>query len=132
MAGMAAAGASAGAMFGPWGAAIGGIAGALGDTFGGGGGTAPMPMGPSSAANAVYGSGNLNADGWSVNFAGRQDVTADIRKDLSATGPTASTAAGGGVLPAMAQDATYGTPGASVPSWAMALAGGLLLWKLAA
>lgn len=136
MAGLAAAGAAAGTAIMPGiGTAIGGIAGALlDDSMTGSSGSGTGPAGSNSAAVAVYGSG-LNADNWSVNFSGRQDVRADAAKTLNATGPTATTAAQGGtVLPPALAGLGAGLASSieslGVPSWAWLAVGGLLLWKL--
>jgi hypothetical protein len=134
MAGLAAAGAAAGTAIMPGiGTAIGGIAGALLDSsMTGSSGTGPA--GTSSAAVAVYGSG-INADNWSINFGGRQDVRAEAAKTMNATGPTATTAAQGGtVMPAqlsgMGSDIAASMASLGVPSWAWFAVGGLVLWKL--
>lgn len=128
---MAAAGAAAGTAVMPGiGTAVGGIIGAVVDGFmddKGGGGSVAAPSAPSAAAAAVYGSSNLNADNWSVNFSGTQNNSPRVDKAFSATGPTASTAAGGGILPAPVADALGA---AGIPSWALYVVGGLLLWKL--
>lgn len=129
---MQAAGAAIGTAFAPGiGTAIGGVAGALLDgPMTGSSGTGPA--GTSSAAVAVYGSG-INADNWSINFGGRQDVRAEAAKTLNATGPTATTAAQGGtVLPAPLAGLASGLGGSmlGVPNWAWWAIGGLVLWKL--
>lgn len=113
------------------GTAVGAVAGALLDNFmedsGGGSSVAAPAGGARSAANAVYGSSNLNADNWSVNFSGTQTNMPKVDKTFSATGPTASTAADGGILPAPVQNAL---DAAGVPSWALWAVAGVLLWKL--
>lgn len=115
------------------GTAIGGIAGALLDSsMTGSSGTGPA--GTSSAAVAVYGSG-INADNWSINFGGRQDVRAEAAKTLNATGPTAKAAAQGGTvlsapLSGMASGIASSLESLGVPSWAWIAIGGLVLWKL--
>jgi hypothetical protein len=81
-----AAGASAGAAFGPWGAAIGGIAGGLMDA--GGGGAPPVPQ---NAESAVYGNG-LDGSGWNVNFSGFQSNAAN--KATTGGDPSAAQALG--------------------------------------
>lgn len=136
MAGGIAAGAAVGTQIMPgWGTAIGAVAGGLLDAFGGGGQSAASakPEGPASAAIGVYGSG-LDGSNWNVNFGGSQTNTSEANKPFTASGPTASTAAGGGILPAASGgggaplDSLVG--GTSVPSWALYLAAGLGLWKL--
>ena len=137
MAGLAAAGAAAGTAIMPGiGTAIGGIAGALLDgEMSKGGGSGTGPAGTSSAAVAVYGSG-LNADNWFVNFAGTQSATGNAEKSLSATGPTATTAAmGGTIMPPPSSGLGLDLSGVesqlqAVPLWAWAIVGGLLIWRL--
>lgn len=96
-----AAGASAGAAFGPWGAAIGGVAGGLMDAFGGGGGGGAPPA-PQNASGAVYGSG-LDGSGWNVNFAGVQSNGSNKQAtpDSSAASELGLSAPGAGVSPLM-------------------------------
>lgn len=66
------AGATAGAAFGPWGAAVGAVAGGLMDAAGSGG----APPAPQNAHNAIYGNG-LDGSGWNVNFSGMQSNAAN-------------------------------------------------------
>lgn len=142
---MSAAGAAIGSAFLPGvGTALGALAGSLLDgEMSRGGGAAQQPPGTSSAATAVYGSG-LNADNWAVNFSGTQRVSARADKALTASGPTASTAAmGGAVIPGVP-----GMPGQgllngvadtlgidpnevrAVPVWVWATIAGLVVLKL--
>lgn len=132
---MAAAGGAIGTAIAPGvGTAIGTIAGALLD--GPMTGSSSAPSGPTSAATAVYGSG-LSGENWFVNFSGKQDASGTVDKPFSATGPTATTAAtGGAILPG--QPSGLSGLGASlsglgletIPLWAWACLGGLVLWRL--
>ena len=71
MAGLAQAGAAAGTAIMPGiGTAIGGVLGALGDGFMGGGSSSPS--GPISAQSAIYGDLGQNNSGWNINFKGVQ------------------------------------------------------------
>lgn len=138
---MAAAGGAIGTAITPGvGTAIGTVLGSLLDGPMTGSSQQSGPAGPSSAAAAVYGSG-LNADNWFVNFGGTQTPTGYADKSLSATGPTASTAAtGGAALPG--QPGTLGGMASSlggmasnlgmdaVPLWAWAAIAGMVVWKL--
>ena len=74
MAGLAAAGAAAGTAIMPGvGTAIGGVVGALADTFMGGGGSGSAAgYTPQSAQSAIYGDMGLDGSGWNVNFSGTQ------------------------------------------------------------
>jgi len=74
MAGLAAAGAAAGTAVMPGiGTAIGGVLGALGDSFMGGGASssASAPTNQ-NAQSAIYGDMGLDSSGWNVNFSGVQ------------------------------------------------------------
>lgn len=140
MAGMMAAGAAIGSVVPGVGTAIGAAVGAVADIFMDDSSSAqpapPPPPSANSAAVAVYGSG-LNADNWNVAFKGSTQ-TNDSRADkqLTATGPTATTAATGGtVMPppsgGMGMDLSglTGSMG-GVPLWAWVAIGGLVIWKL--
>lgn len=71
MAGLAAAGAAAGTAVMPGiGTAIGGVLGALGDTFMGGGGSSAAGYAPQDAHSAIYGDLGLDSSGWNVAFSG--------------------------------------------------------------
>lgn len=71
MAGLAAAGAAAGTAVMPGiGTAIGGVLGALGDSFMGGGGSSGSGYTPQNAQSAIYGDMGLDASGWNVAFSG--------------------------------------------------------------
>lgn len=71
----------------------------------------PSSAAPSNAESAVYGNG-LDASGWSVNFAGVQDVTQS--KDKSGGVPGLGITGGVG----------------AVPWWAWAILAGAVVWKL--
>lgn len=138
MAGLAAAGAAMGTAIMPGiGTAVGGLAGALVDTFGGGGGgggqAAPMPSGPTNAANAVYGNG-LDGANWFVNFSGSQTASGTVDKPITATGPTQTAAATGGAVipqPPAPGGSLGGLGGGEYPTWAVLGLAGLALWKFA-
>lgn len=72
MAGLAAAGAAAGtAIFPGFGTAIGGVVGALADTFMGGGSSGSAGgYTPQDASSAIYGDMSLDSSGWNVAFSG--------------------------------------------------------------
>lgn len=73
MAGLSAAGAAAGTAIMPGvGTAVGGVIGALADTFMGGGGSAGGGYAPQDAKSAIYGDMGLDSSGWNVNFSGTQ------------------------------------------------------------
>jgi len=110
MAGATQAGVTAGAPFGPWGAAFGGVAGALVDMQGGGGASATAPQ---NASSAVYGSG-LDGSQWNVNFSGVQSASSAQDKR--------------GGVPGLESPALLGGP---IPSWAWLAVAGLLAWKIA-
>lgn len=135
---MAQAGAAIGSAFAPGlGTAIGSIAGGLLDStmMGGGSVAQPAPPSSSSAAVAVYGSG-LNADNWNLNFAGTQTNKSAADKSLSATGPTATTAATGGtIMPQPSGGLGLDLSGLTgsmqgVPLWAWGVLGAAVLWRL--
>lgn len=73
MAGLAAAGAAAGTAVLPGvGTAIGGVVGALADSFMGGGSASTSGYAPKDASTAIYGDLGLDSSGWNVNFSGTQ------------------------------------------------------------
>lgn len=127
MAGLAQAGAAMGTAIMPgMGTAIGGLAGALGDTFmggvGGGGG------GPQTAHTAVYGSG-LDGSNWNVNFSGTQ--TAKSSADKSPLGDTIPSVSQYGGIPSAASFAGgLGDTLGSVPWPLWAALGVVVVWKL--
>lgn len=91
MAGLASAGAAAGTAIMPGiGTAVGGVVGALADTFMGGGAGSASAM-PQNATTAVYGSG-LDGSNWNVNFSGMQTATssADKSGSMGASGSAAT------------------------------------------
>lgn len=96
------------------GTAIGGVLGALGDTFMGGGGAGGGGGGPTSAQSAVYGSG-LDGSNWNVNFSGL----------LSASSNSDKTGSGGGLATGLAGESISSIPW---PVWAAL--GLLVVWKL--
>ena len=140
---MAGAGAAIGTAIMPGlGTAIGMLAGGLLDGGMTGSSSNATTAGPTSAAVAVYGSG-LNADNWAVNFSGTQTVTARADKTLTASGPTAATAAQGAyavpTLPGMPMQGVAGLASGlgfdsqavqAVPLWAWAAIAGIVLWRL--
>lgn len=113
MAGLAEAGAAAGTAIMPGiGTAVGGLAGALADTFMGSGGSA-SPSAPMNSQSAVYGSG-LDGSGWAVNFSGVQSASSSPATSSGLGLPVVSGAIGGL---------------SGIPSWFWLAAGGLLIWK---
>lgn len=120
MAGLAQAGAAAGTAIMPGiGTAVGGLAGALADTFmGGAGGSSSAPQ---NSQTAVYGSG-LDGSGWAVNI-GKGTQTA-----------TSAPASAAGINPAdslgsMASSALGGFNLGGIPNWFWFAAVGVVLWK---
>lgn len=117
MAGAAAAGVQAGAAFGPWGAAIGGLAGMASDA-------ANSPAGPSSASQYGSTSGMFDGSNWNINFKGTQTNT------TTRSGPQQSGAQvpDMGILPSFT-----GGAGQAGQGQALLIAGviivGALLWK---
>lgn len=99
MAGGIQAGATAGAAFGPWGAAAGAVLGGAMDLAGGGGGGGPFLGG--EAGSAAHGN-RLDGQGWSVNFGGTQ-VATPSKTDYSAEGlpSPAGLVTAGGVSPVL-------------------------------
>ena len=116
MAGLSAAGAAMGTAIMPGvGTAVGGLAGALADTFMGGNGGSASPSAPMNSQTAVYGSG-LEGSGWAVNFSGVQSAASS-----PATASGIGLPAAGGALGSLGLS--------SIPSWFWLAAGGVLLWK---
>lgn len=68
--------------------------------------------GPSGAEAAAYGTSGQDNSGWAVNFAGQQNATSSQDKSGGVPGVGIS-----GI-------------GGSIPWWAWAAVGGLILWRL--
>lgn len=115
MAGSMAAGAQAGAAFGPYGAAIGAGLGAVADIAGSGSSGGPFMGG--NASQAAYGTG-LDGSGWVINFGGQQTATTTSAKTPDA--PDAYSASHATVMGVPQQYLVYG---------AIALAALLLIRK---
>lgn len=130
MAGLAQAGAAMGTAIMPGiGTAIGGLAGALGDTFMGGGGSAASAGGPQTAHTGVYGSG-LDGSNWNVNFSGTQTATSSADK----SGPMGDTIPGvsqyGGIPSPASLVGGLGDTLGAVPWPLWAALGAVVLWKI--
>lgn len=100
MAGLAQAGAAMGSVIAPGvGTAVGGLAGALADTFMGSGSSGSSSGGYTSqgAESAIYGGTGMDSSGWNVNFSGVQSAGANKATPSVLESLAGST--GGGVSP---------------------------------